>query len=82
MLKAGISKYCKIRHHRYSLIRPEKPINAIAINPALINATGKPCKGLGIFAYYSRSRIPAKITIATVKLSPAANPFITENKKL
>ncbi len=43
-------------------INPEKPINAIAKIPAVINATGTPRTALGTCSISSRSRIPAKST--------------------
>ncbi|GEM_PF-3742079 len=50
----------------YPILIPEKPIKAIASNPAAMSAIGVPCMALGIWDKLICSRIPAKITKANV----------------
>ena len=45
------------------LIMPEKPVNAIAMRPALIRTIGRPRKYFGISLPSHLSRIPARMTI-------------------
>ncbi len=56
----------------YSLIRPEKPRNAMDIRPAVSRAMGNPSKAFGVSLSAILSRIPANSTIASAK--PIAPP--------
>ena len=50
-----------------SQARPLKPQNAMAISAALSSTMGAPWNALGMFSLYaSRSRIPARMTMAMV----------------
>ena len=61
-------------------INPEKPIKAIAINPAVIRTIGEPWNDTGISLLAIFSLIPAIITIAIV--NPKAVPKLqVENEK-
>ena len=65
----------------FYLINPENPKNAIAIKPAVINTMGVPLKDSGTSLYSIFSRMPAIITIATIKPNAVPNPFTTEEIK-
>ena len=49
------------------MFKPEKHINANAINPTVMNVIPIPCKGLGTSLYSIFSLIPAKATIACIQ---------------
>ena len=58
----------------YHTFRPEKPMKARAIRPAVTSARGKPSKHLGESANSSRSRMDANSTIASRKPRPPVIP--------
>ena len=65
-------KMAAIITRSYLKFRPEKPMNASDIRLARTKAIGGPEKAAGTRASARRSRIPAKITMASVK--PSAEP--------
>ena len=61
---------------------PEKPWKARDIRPAMISAPEKPSIHLGILLRASRSRMLAKMTIASVKPIAALKPLTTDSIRL
>ena len=59
---------------------PCKPIKAIAIMAAVINAIGKPLKAFGVFAVSSLVLMQEKVTMINKKPIDVPKPFAKESK--
>ena len=59
------------------MVKPEKHIKAIAINPTVMKVIPKPRRGAGTFEYDNFSRIAAKATIAINHPIPDPNAYVT-----